>query len=67
MYHVIYDAPDGLRQYCLQGMTLETAREMLALFKDEYLDENGNGKPYPNGKGFYPFNNPRIVMDIEGL
>lgn len=61
MYHVLYDAPDGVRQYCVQSMDWKTAQEMLALFWENYLGPDGKGKPYPNGKGFYPYSNPRIV------
>lgn len=61
MYHVTYDAPDGLRLYCVQPMSLAVATEHLAKFKARYLNPDGTGRAYPNGEGFYPFRNPVIV------
>ena len=60
-YNVEYDAPDGVRRYCMCNMDLDTARIQLQNFKNRYLNEDGTGKEYPNKKGFYPFSNPRIV------
>lgn len=59
LYNVAYDAPDGMRIYCQQWHDHVTAERMLALWQDKY-GVNG-GKAYPNGKGFYPYSNPRIV------
>lgn len=60
MYNVLYDAPDGVRTYCVKNMSYEMACSILAKFKARYLNEHGTGKEYPNGRGFYPFTNPRI-------
>lgn len=56
MFQVVYDAPDGLRSYCVQPMSESEAQAVCEKFRDKYV-----GKPYPNGKGFYPFKNPRVV------
>lgn len=56
-----YDAPDGEREYTVFPMTISVAMKQLDNFKKKYLNEDGTGKPYPNGKGFYPFTNPRLV------
>lgn len=62
MYKVVYDAPDGVRDYCVhKRMDHDTAVRVLALFKRMYENEDGTPKAYPNGKGYYPFANPRIV------
>jgi hypothetical protein len=62
LYAVIYDRPEELgHEYCLEAMDYATAERMLALFKARYLDADGRGKAYPNGKGFYEVSNPRIV------
>lgn len=58
-YNVAYDAPDGLRIYCMQWADHETMQRVLLKWQELY-GVNG-GKEYPNGKGFYPFSNPRIV------
>lgn len=60
MYNVFYDTKDGVKQYCQSHMDRETAYRYLAKFKDRYLDERGNGKMFPNGKGFYDVRNPRV-------
>lgn len=60
-FNVMYDAPDGARIYCKQWCDRVTADRMLALFVSKYLNPDGTGKTYPNGKGVYPFSNPRIV------
>lgn len=56
MFQVVYDAPDGLRTYCVQPMTEHKANMVCESFRAKYV-----GKPYPNGKGYYPFTNPRVV------
>jgi hypothetical protein len=62
MYNVKYDAPSGSRHYLVEDVpTLELAKIHLRKFRTRYMDEQGNGKAYPNGKGFYPFTNVRIV------
>jgi hypothetical protein len=59
-FNVFYEADDGVRTYCIQSMTMDKAKEVLAKFCSLYLDEDGNGKAFPNGKGFYNYRNPHI-------
>jgi hypothetical protein len=61
MYNIAYHAPDGWRLYCKCAMSLDEAKRQLANFKRLYLNEDGTGRAYPNGKGFYPFTRPAIV------
>lgn len=61
MFNVAYDAPDGVRLYCLKWMDHSTAKRMLSLWLSKYVNLDGTPKTYPNGKGVYPFSNPRIV------
>jgi hypothetical protein len=49
-----------VRTYCLQSMNINEAKEMLDKFRSLYLDDDGNGKAFPNGKGFYNYRNPHI-------
>lgn len=60
-YNVAYDVPSGTRRYCLCNMPLAEAERQLASFKRRYFNADGTPRPYPNGKGIYPFSNPRIV------
>ncbi len=60
LHHVVYSAPGGLRTYCRQPMPLLEAERQLRMFRERYMD-GSVGKTYPNGKGAYPFTNPRIV------
>lgn len=62
MYQVIYFKDGCLHTYCGCNMPLDIAKVYLAKFKDNYLNQDGSGKPYPNGKGFYAFTNPQIVL-----
>ena len=64
-YNVQYYAPDGVRTYCLAWADLATMERVLKNFKASYLNKDGTGKAYPNGKGFYPFRNPRIVSRMS--
>jgi hypothetical protein len=64
VYNVAYDAPDGWRIYCMCWMDYASAERQLDNFKGLYLNEDGTGKAYPNGKGFYPFSNPRIIQMV---
>lgn len=57
MFRVLYDAPDGIRSYTVDPMELPVAIEQCLQFRSKYV-----GKPYPNGRGFYPFSNPRIIQ-----
>ena len=61
LYQVVYLSPTKLKTYCIDDMPLELAKEKLAQFKRLYFNEDGTGKAYPNGKGFYPFKHPQIV------
>jgi hypothetical protein len=61
MFNVRYEGPNGSRHYCSEPCDLDTAKRMLKSFKTKYFNEDGAPKAYPNGKGFYPFRNPRIV------
>jgi hypothetical protein len=57
MYNVAYDAPDGVRHYLRDAVpTRELAEVYRAKFAARYV-----GKPYPNGRGWYPFTDPRVV------
>lgn len=56
MYNVEYDAPDGTRRYLAESCDHATATKQCAVFTERYV-----GKPYPNGLGYYPFTNPRVV------
>ena len=58
MFNVEYDRGDGtVSRYCMVPLTTrEQAEEVRKNFEDRYV-----GKLYPNGKGFYPFTNPRVV------
>ena len=60
-YQIVYRTPDGVRAYCLEDMTLETARRMLAQFRELYMNEDGTPRTYANGRGFYLVSNPTIV------
>ena len=56
LYRVLYNNGDEVRSYTVDDMPKHIAERYLKRFKDTYV-----GKPYPNGKGFYPFTNPRVV------
>lgn len=60
-YNVLYDTPEGEVLYCLSWTDLQEAERQLTRFKEIYIDENGRGKKFPNGWGFYQVSNPRIV------
>jgi hypothetical protein len=59
-FNVFYEANDGVHTYCIYNMSMDKAKEMLDKFRSLYLDGDGNGKPFPNGKGFYNYRNPHI-------
>lgn len=62
LYNVFYLSEDGeVRQYCGLNMSIGEARRQLKNFCALYLNPDGSGKPYPNGKGFYKFSNPTIL------
>lgn len=57
MYNVSYDDGTGnTRHYLTEDCDHETAKRYMTDFIRRYV-----GMPYPNGKGFYPFKNVRIV------
>lgn len=56
-FNVDYDAPRGTQRYlALNAATRAEAEVYVKDFQRLYV-----GKPYPNGKGWYPFTNPRVV------
>ena len=57
-YNIAYDIGGETSLYLALDTDHETAKEWLQKFVDKYI-----GKPYPNGKGFYPFTNARIVCN----
>lgn len=61
MFNVAYDRGDGTTSTYLQSWVDKPTAEVWAKkFTDKYV-----GKPYPNGKGFYPFCNVRVVSRGE--
>jgi len=60
-FNVFYDTPKGLKKYCLCNMDIQEATKQLVNFKRRYLNSDGTGKTYPNGKGVYDVSNPRIL------
>lgn len=56
-YNVAYDGPEGKHYYLAECTSKEVAEKECEKFRDKYV-----GKPYPNGKGWYPFTNPRVVL-----
>jgi hypothetical protein len=56
-YNVMYDRGDGTSStYLLCWVSKSEAVKWAKDFTERYV-----GKPYPNGKGWYPFNNVRVV------
>ncbi len=65
-FQVVYEDNKGVTHTCcMADMCYEEAEEMLERFKEQYLNADGTGKAYPNGKGYYPFFNPRIIDTSE--
>lgn len=64
MYNVEYDRGDGTKSLYL-GLNVRTEAEA-QLYADRF-NEKYHGKPYPNGKGFYPFGKAYVVSVTEGL
>lgn len=60
-YNVAYDTAQGVKHYCLCNMSLTEAKIQLSKFRQRYLKADGNPRRYPNGKGVYDIQNPRIV------
>lgn len=62
-YRVWYDNPHrgDVVSYTIYGMTRETAEWHAEEFRCRYLNEDGTGQTYPNGKGVYPFTNVRVL------
>ena len=61
LYNIEYTYDGETRLYCAESCDLVMAQHTLENFKRRYLNADGTGKAYPNGKGFYPISNPRIV------
>jgi len=59
MYNVAYDNLNTgkTRMYLGDVVTLKSAIRWMEAFKEVYI-----GKPYPNGKGIYPYHNVRVVQ-----
>jgi hypothetical protein len=57
-YNIAYDdiTTGATRTYCVEWMPRAVAEIYLAKFVARYV-----GKPYPNGRGHYPFVNARII------
>jgi len=57
VYNILYDRGDGTTSlYLAANCDFRTAELYRDMFKERYV-----GKPYPNGKGWYPFRDPVIV------
>lgn len=63
-FNVFYQFEGEVRTYCAMNMDLAEAKRQLKDFCDLYLNPDGSGKPYPNGRGFYKFKNPKIVRVV---
>jgi len=61
MFKVVYDDDGQTHVYCVYSMDLPKAEEMLKKFKARYLNPDGTGQRFPNGKGYFTVTNPRIV------
>lgn len=62
-YNVVYEIGDGVKYtYLLSNVSLKGAEEWRDHFIRLYV-----GKPYPNGKGFYPFCNVRVEEVIPSI
>lgn len=57
MYNVVYEAPDGDRVYNMVPCDLATAQKTAIKFTERYV-----GKPFPNGRGWYPYKNVRVML-----
>jgi len=60
-HNVFYDYNGVTKKWCLCNMDKETAQEYLAKFKAKYQNADGTPKAFPNGQGFYPIANPRVL------
>jgi hypothetical protein len=66
-YNILYDRGDGTSSlYLACNCDYKTAQIFLMRFKTQYIGHNDDEgkyipKPYPNGKGHYPFTDPVIV------
>lgn len=57
LFHVIYDSPEGISTYTLVPTNKKEAEALCESFRERYV-----GKPFPNGRGFYPYTNPRVIL-----
>lgn len=61
-FNIAYDRGDGtMSLYQMCDSDRKTAERSLSAFKSRYENPDGTPRPYPNGKGFYPFSNPRVI------
>lgn len=56
-YNVAFDRGEHTHLHLGMQVTFLKATDYVRRFKDEYV-----GKTFPNGKGVYPFTNPRVVI-----
>lgn len=56
-YNVAFDRGESTHLHLGMQVTFDVAQDYVSRFREEYV-----GKPYPNGKGWYPFTNPRVVI-----
>lgn len=61
MFNIAYVYAGVVKHYCAKPCDHQTAERTLRDFKRRYLNADGTGRAYPNGKGVYPISNPRIV------
>lgn len=61
MFNVDYEKNGETFYYLDRNVGIDLAFESLDAFQRRYLNEDGTGKKYPNGKGFYNFTNPRVI------
>jgi len=59
LFNVMYDLPNGSsRLYLIEPVPYRTALTYRNKFTTRYV-----GKSFPNGRGMYPYTNPRVVGD----
>lgn len=60
-FNVAFEGPSGATVlYLGMNSSYEQARQKAEIFAETYV-----GKPRPDGKGFYQFTNPRVVLMTE--
>ena len=58
IWNVFYDTPEGTRTYLSVPVDKQTAMIWARKCKAQYV-----GKPYPNGKGYYPVSRVRVQRE----